>query len=985
MGNSSSGFNKTFSTHQYYSNGNNSNNKRPHSVLGLGHDFDRIYADCPTSQSFKSGQPIFRGIRPRGDDYPRPLQLPPIPRSHSFHQVLRSTENGQILAQKGTIRGIDLGKSQLSQPNYQLHKSKSQSQDELSMILKNRRCKSEGDLLAGEQKQDENSLKRSHEDHFSGNNKSCSGLSLSSQNNNHHQQNSSSSNNSNSTDSSGRFQEVGATRRGTSNGVAARIQRAKYKAPQPPSAISTPNTLLNQLSSQEHHTPPTATTTTPTSSHVLSNNNVNNRKSNNRKIDAKNNHHNNRQSNGFKLNDAKSPHTSGNHHLRDKDVIHSSGKPTINPELNSCGKRTINSSVNLNPNSMSQTNSNGNANARKTSNSAVNLIRKLSDKAFKRSDQLNSSPSKSATDINCSSTSASSSPSSKSNQNNHNVNSNSGGKKHANQAKRFNFGDDFLIEKENCSKLKAQAGIGNSNGLLTKSNELIYGIESESMSNTHAQIGSNGYGNHNLNSNFAERNVVFDSKEINGKKLGGSKTSNKPNKSSIVFNNQKNHNNKVINGSNHMGHDHESRSYHNHLHQQQHQQQQQQQLLHQQQQLYQHQQLHYQLKKGSTNRDANIMFNSNENLNLPTQQAQTKSTKNDSKNKNKNKEKLKDADLNKSSSGKNNWYHLSSKNKANHHNYNNNGYANVPLTFDDNFILCRSTPTAGLIKAEHRYPIENRYLNNNYSRFQNSAQFKQRDPSNDWLMNVNRFLSPNSSPELISRRKHNNNNNNNKTRKYHNQSYEEILAIPGLLPPPRDNTTPPLLMPISKYNESPDDLTPPLSPSAMQQATTKLSYRTTSDSANYSDEDDDNDSEEKEEEIKVILKPQLPPPPNLKRNLQLFDSQFDHQNQRIVIDNDLFDCEPVVPGKLNQLPVSVGTKRHQRPCWTPLHDLSTSDDDDDMNDDGINSDNDNGLFSEEEQLALQSDLQYRTRFTLQNQLRTLIQNGNKMRQRHFYP
>ena len=107
--------------------------------------------------------------------------LPPLPRSHSFHQILKPTENGQILAKKGTIRGfnteistISVSTSDLRIENQETEESFSSGNQrpaemngrvkdtqekedaydevfpenpELTAILKYRRCKSETDLL----------------------------------------------------------------------------------------------------------------------------------------------------------------------------------------------------------------------------------------------------------------------------------------------------------------------------------------------------------------------------------------------------------------------------------------------------------------------------------------------------------------------------------------------------------------------------------------------------------------------------------------------------------------------------------------------------------------------------------------------------------------------------------------------------------------------------------------------------------------------
>jgi len=99
MGNSSSGFNKTFVTNQNRSNSKDA--KRPHSVLGISDDNNR---NNLKSAILRSNNHNNKYARPPG------MQLPPLPRSHSFHQVLRPTENGQILAAKGTIRGLEFNK-----------------------------------------------------------------------------------------------------------------------------------------------------------------------------------------------------------------------------------------------------------------------------------------------------------------------------------------------------------------------------------------------------------------------------------------------------------------------------------------------------------------------------------------------------------------------------------------------------------------------------------------------------------------------------------------------------------------------------------------------------------------------------------------------------------------------------------------------------------------------------------------------------------
>ncbi len=98
--------------------------------------------------------------------------------------------------------------------------------------------------------------------------------------------------------------------------------------------------------------------------------------------------------------------------------------------------------------------------------------------------------------------------------------------------------------------------------------------------------------------------------------------------------------------------------------------------------------------------------------------------------------------------------------------------------------------------------------------------------------------------------------------------------------------------------------------------------------------------------------------PPLKRT-QLSDTC----RERILLSEDLFNIKP---------------SNHRNHCWTPLHDLSTSDDDDD----GINSGNhsDDSIHKCEKELVNNS---YDTRFTLKNQLRTLIHN-NKLKQQNMF-
>ncbi|CAG2110041.1 unnamed protein product, partial [Medioppia subpectinata] len=138
-----------------------------------------------------------------------------------------------------------------------------------------------------------------------------------------------------------------------------------------------------------------------------------------------------------------------------------------------------------------------------------------------------------------------------------------------------------------------------------------------------------------------------------------------------------------------------------------------------------------------------------------------------------------------------------------------------------------------------------------------------------------------------------------------------------------------------------------------------------SDSANYSDEDE-------EEEIKVIIRPQLPP---LKRE-QLSEAR----RERILLSEDLFNLRPF--GAKTHLNHNHNHNTKSGHCWTPLHDLSTSDDEDD---DGINSGNHSDESIQKCDKPLNNNC-YDTRFTLKNQLRTLVQNKQfKQTHNHLFP
>ena len=101
--------------------------------------------------------------------------------------------------------------------------------------------------------------------------------------------------------------------------------------------------------------------------------------------------------------------------------------------------------------------------------------------------------------------------------------------------------------------------------------------------------------------------------------------------------------------------------------------------------------------------------------------------------------------------------------------------------------------------------------------------------------------------------------------------------------------------------------------------------------------------------------------PPLKR-----EQLTDLRRERIFISEDLFNLKPVPNHKSNH-------------CWTPLHDLSTSDDDD-----GINSGNhsDESLQKSDKELNGNG---YDTRFTLKNQLRTIVQNKQNKQNHNIFP
>ncbi|XP_015789303.1 GATA zinc finger domain-containing protein 14-like [Tetranychus urticae] len=189
-------------------------NNRPHSVLGVRGD-DRYTLTDPDILSRYYHSPVLhphphysqsnhQERSPSSNKVSGKAILPPLPRSHSFHQILRPTENGVNLIQKGTIRGIDHRHNQYhhnSGKDLQLTSADDSLNPELNAILRERRCKSEADLFG-----DADSDSAAQEDQ---------------------------SVSEKSTDRS-----IEGLRKGLTNGVAARIQRAKYKAPAPPVPVN---------------------------------------------------------------------------------------------------------------------------------------------------------------------------------------------------------------------------------------------------------------------------------------------------------------------------------------------------------------------------------------------------------------------------------------------------------------------------------------------------------------------------------------------------------------------------------------------------------------------------------------------------------------------------------------------------------------------------------------------------------------------------
>lgn len=192
--------------------------------------------------------------------------LPPLPRSHSFHQILKPTENGQILAKKGTIRGFNCEISAISASTSDLRIRDEETHPigdaetsvdqnvespnlvenpELMAILKYRRCKSETDLLTDHEDNNDTSVQSSNHqvaqnDNYISNDVMVSG---------HRPSSKVTSGNS------------------ANNGVAGKIFKSKYRAPPPPnsasvsvSKVSTSGTDLSlakiapsQLMSSGHH------------------------------------------------------------------------------------------------------------------------------------------------------------------------------------------------------------------------------------------------------------------------------------------------------------------------------------------------------------------------------------------------------------------------------------------------------------------------------------------------------------------------------------------------------------------------------------------------------------------------------------------------------------------------------------------------------------------------------------------------------------
>ncbi|XP_074598177.1 uncharacterized protein LOC141852907 [Brevipalpus obovatus] len=253
--------------------------------------------------------------------------------------------------------------------------------------------------------------------------------------------------------------------------------------------------------------------------------------------------------------------------------------------------------------------------------------------------------------------------------------------------------------------------------------------------------------------------------------------------------------------------------------------------------------------------------------------------------------------------------------------------SHLPPVFDDNFILKRTTPTAGLFK--------NGKMPENYcGPFRNDGR-KFADTSENFV------TKPFDSDHLRS------------SEKFADKSFN-LLSHPWM---PRDQQ--PATIPVDTFHTinplasssslGPDSINckerkfEPLKDDSLGPISSlkHLNHSSISDSANYSDEEED--------EIKVVLKPYLPPPP---RRVPF--------EERLVIEDDLFNGDD-----------ASAIKYGRQKCWTPMEDLSSSEDDDGINCDQL-SDDDEMIGKRDVRDLIQN---YNTRFTLRNQLRTLIQNS----------
>ena len=177
---------------------NSSFNRRPHSVIGLRSEEWYVASEKSLGSRFNANVKMNKTSGK--------ALLPPLPRSHSFHQILRPTENGVNLLKKGTIRGVE-GKGYTKDL---IISNEDILNTELNAILKARRCRSEADLI-----NQEPSSASSQEDRLSFDK------------------------------STNHSEKSECYRKSHSNGVAARIQRAKYRAPQPPIRENNTSSYVN--------------------------------------------------------------------------------------------------------------------------------------------------------------------------------------------------------------------------------------------------------------------------------------------------------------------------------------------------------------------------------------------------------------------------------------------------------------------------------------------------------------------------------------------------------------------------------------------------------------------------------------------------------------------------------------------------------------------------------------------------------------------